>query len=133
MNTQEDLNEQQAEVIFTLQAENTDLKENMHAKVDTIYQELQEIKTLILTLIPPSTLRLQAGVSGSVSSVGSCQSESGYTANDQQVTVHGKGLFPVYVKNANGKLFSRRHDGSFKVLSPVQRQFMHPVHGMSDI
>lgn len=123
MASQEDFNELQSETIFTLQSENNDLKQNLHAKVDVIYQELQEIKELIKSMAPPSTLRLSKPDADcvSVSSFGSVQSKSEYTSVNSFVTVHGKGDFPVYKRISNGKLFTLRDDGCFKPLSPAQK------------
>jgi hypothetical protein len=129
MSSQEDINEQQSEFIFKLETENNDLKQNMHAKIDTIYAEMLEMKAMIQFLIPPSGMRMEADDSVSVSSIGSCQSESEYTPNNQQVTVIGKGVYPVFVKCSDGKLFSHREDGSFKRLSALQESNMHVIPG----
>lgn len=122
MASQEDFNELQSETIFTLQTENNDLKQNLHAKVDVIYQELQEIKELIKSIAPPSSLRFNNNAEcSSVSSFGSVQEASEYIALNMVVTVHGKGDFPVFKRSSNGKLFTRREDGCFKILSPAQK------------
>ena len=126
MASQEEFNELQTETIYELQNEVKDLKENLHVKIDTIYHEMQEMKTLIQSLVPPSGLRQQHqdthSVSSRTSSLASCQEDSQYEETGAIVNVRGTGDFPVVKKRGTTRLFTRRAEGFYKPITPAQHR-----------